>query len=83
MTLLDPPCPPSTHSIEPLVSERQLCKLLNVSLPTIARWRAEGKGPRFILLGVRRLAYRPSDVNAWLAERERTSGVCLLNCATA
>ena len=67
---------PSTHGIEQLISERQLCALLGIGIPTIARWRAVGKGPRFVVLGVRRLAYRPSDVRAWLAERERTSGTC-------
>ena len=82
MSLLDTPPAISSHGIEPLISERQLCELLGIGLPTIARWRTEGKGPRFIVLGVRRLAYRPSDVKAWLAERERVSGMCALNCAT-
>jgi predicted DNA-binding transcriptional regulator AlpA len=83
MSLLDTTSTSSTHGIEPLISERQLCELLGIGLPTIARWRAEGKGPRFIILGVRRLAYRPSDVKSWLAERERVSGMCALNYATA
>ena len=76
MALLEIPSPPSTHGIEPLISERRLCELLGVGLPTIARWRVEGKAPRFIVLGIRRLAYRPSDVKAWLVERERASGLC-------
>ena len=79
MSLLDTPPVTSSHGIEPLISERQLCELLGIGLPTIARWRTEGKGPRFIVLGVRRLAYRPSDVKAWLAERERTAGTCSLD----
>ena len=83
MPQIEIPSPPPTNGIEPLISERRLCELLGIGLPTIARWRAEGRGPRFIVLGVRRLAYRPSDVNAWLAERERVSGMCVLNCATA
>jgi len=81
MALLDTET--STHGIEPLISERQLCELLGIGLPTIARWRSEGKGPRFIVLGVRRLAYRPSDVKAWLIERERASGMCTLDSAAA
>ncbi len=83
MSLLDIPSNPSSHGIEPLISERQLCELLGIGLPTIARWRSEGKGPRFIVLGVRRLAYRPSDVKAWLTERERVSGMCTPNSAVA
>jgi predicted DNA-binding transcriptional regulator AlpA len=83
MTLIEPPSTTSPHGLEPLISERQLCELLGVGLPTIARWRADGLAPRFIVLGVRRLAYRPSDVKAWLVERERASGMCTLNCAAA
>jgi predicted DNA-binding transcriptional regulator AlpA len=67
------------HGIEPLISERQLCELLGVGLPTVARWRTAGKGPRFVVLGVRRLAYRPSDVRTWLAERERAAGTCTMD----
>jgi predicted DNA-binding transcriptional regulator AlpA len=78
MPLLDSPPASIAHGLEPLISERELCALLGVGLPTIARWRAEGTAPRFIVLGVRRLAYRPSDVRAWLAERERVSGMCTL-----
>jgi predicted DNA-binding transcriptional regulator AlpA len=81
MSLLDNPSVSSRHDIEPLISERQLCELLGIGLPTIARWRAAGKGPRFIVLGVRRLAYRPSDVRAWLADRERARGTCSLDSA--
>jgi len=83
MSLIDTHSVPSSHGIEPLISERQLCELLGISLPTIARWRIEGRAPRFVVLGVRRLAYRPSEVKAWLVDRERTSGMCTLDRATA
>ena len=83
MALLDTPSAPPAHGIEPLISERRLCELLGIGLPTIARWRIEGRAPRFVVLGVRRLPYRPSDVKAWLVERERASGMCTLNRATA
>ncbi len=35
---------------------------------TLAHWRSEGRGPRFIKLGSK-VAYRGSDLNSWLAER--------------
>jgi predicted DNA-binding transcriptional regulator AlpA len=82
MSVLDTPSA-SSHGIEPLISERQLCELLGIGLPTIARWRTQGKGPQFVVLGVRRLAYRPSDVKAWLAARERASGMCTLDRSAA
>ena len=83
MSLIDCLSLPSPHGIEPQISERQLCELLGIGQPTIARWRIEGRAPRFVVLGVRRLAYRPSDVKAWLVERERASGLCTLDCAVA
>jgi hypothetical protein len=36
---------------------------------TAQRWRAEGEGPPFVRLGRRRVIYRRSDVEKWLAER--------------
>lgn len=36
---------------------------------TAQRWRAAGGGPAFVRLGKRRIAYRVSDVEAWLAAR--------------
>ena len=35
---------------------------------TLAHWRSEGRGPAFIKLGSR-VAYRGSDLNAWLDTR--------------
>src|SRR5882762_428950 len=62
------------HAVEPLISEKQLQDILGVGFQTLKRWRRAGTGPRYIALGPRRLAYRPSDVNAWLEARQRTSG---------
>ena len=43
--------------------------LLKLGRPsTLAHWRSEGRGPAFIKLGSR-VAYRGSDLNAWLDER--------------
>jgi hypothetical protein len=41
---------------------------LNVATQTLARWRMEQRGPPFYLVGGR-VAYRWSEVEAWLAER--------------
>ena len=35
---------------------------------TLAHWRSEGRGPRFVKLGAK-VAYRGSDLNEWLASR--------------
>ncbi len=61
-------------SFDPLLNEKQLCSWLGVGQATLSRWRYAGTGPRFVHLGPRRLAYRKSEVERWLAERERESG---------
>ena len=33
---------------------------------TLAHWRSEGRGPAFIRIGGKRVAYRGSDLNKWL-----------------
>ena len=35
---------------------------------TLAHWRSQGRGPAFIKIGAR-VAYRGSDLNAWLEQR--------------
>lgn len=37
-----------------------------VSIPTLARWRSEGYGPRFHRVGLRRIRYRVRDLDAWI-----------------
>lgn len=46
----------------------QLC----VTQGTLAKWRLNGSGPRYIRVG-RRIAYDPADIAAWLNVRRVTS----------
>jgi hypothetical protein len=41
---------------------------LRVAPQTLARWRCEGNGPAYILMG-RRIVYRPEDLDTWVAGR--------------
>jgi len=66
----------AVHGIEPLLTEAQVAKLIGVSLASLARWRQLGTAPHFIVLGPRRIAFKPSAVLAWLEARTRTEGVC-------
>ena len=54
--------------IESLLNERQLSKLIGVSVGTLRFWRGAGKGPRFRKVG-QLVRYAPSDVQAWLNSR--------------
>ncbi len=69
---LDPPV--ADYGVEQLIPEREFCRLLCISPETAKRLRVRGLGPKFVVLCDRRLAYRPSDVRAWLAQRERSAG---------
>ena len=58
----------SDHSLEILIDEKELARLIRVSIPTLRYWRSEGKGPRFRKVG-QLVRYAPSDVSAWLNSR--------------
>jgi predicted DNA-binding transcriptional regulator AlpA len=60
---------------EQLITEQELCKRLGIGAATAQRMRYEGWGPRFIVLGPRRVAYRPSAIAEWLTAREVQRGV--------
>jgi predicted DNA-binding transcriptional regulator AlpA len=65
--------------VDNLLTERDLAVYLGLSLPTLQRMRAAGTGPQFVQLSQRRIAYRRSAVDAWLAGRttDRIGGVDL------
>lgn len=58
------------HILSDYLTDTQLADELNVSPRTIARWRSLREGPPLTRLG-RRILYRRSAVEAWLAELER------------
>ena len=53
-----------------LLAPDQVAALLRVSLRTVSRWQALGKGPRRIKIGQRTL-YRASAVKRWLEQNEQ------------
>ena len=46
----------------------ELSSRIGISVQTLARWRCEGRGPGYIKIGSRRVAYPAEAVNAWLQE---------------
>lgn len=56
-----------------LATRRQVAEYTQTSVPTLARWAAEQKGPRFIRLGTV-VRYRREDVLAWIAEAFAEAG---------
>jgi predicted DNA-binding transcriptional regulator AlpA len=59
----------TSEILDPLLTEKELSTWLGLSLPSLQRMRSNGTGPRYIQLSARRLSYRKSDVEAWLAAR--------------
>jgi predicted DNA-binding transcriptional regulator AlpA len=51
---------------EELMTEEQVAKLLLISLSSVKRLRASGKGPRYIRVSKRVVRYKRRDVLAWM-----------------
>jgi hypothetical protein len=55
-----------------IVSQKEAAGILQCSVPTLSRWRVEGKGPRFLKMGASgtraRVRYRVSDLKEFLID---------------
>lgn len=48
-----------------LSTRKEIAEVTQFSIPTLARWSVEGKGPRSVRIG-RAIRYRKQDVLEWL-----------------
>jgi predicted DNA-binding transcriptional regulator AlpA len=48
-----------------LIDTPALAKKLGIQANTLEKWRVRGEGPTYVKIG-RRIAYHPTDVEAWL-----------------
>ena len=55
-----------------LIPSSQAPSYLGIARQTLARWRCEGGGPKFVKLG-RLVFYRAGDLRTWINERTCTS----------
>lgn len=55
-----------------LLTPREAAALLRLHPQTLAALRVNGRGPRFFT-ATRRVLYRRSEIERWLAEHERAS----------
>jgi len=51
-----------------LMDERELARVLKISVASTRRWRLLRQGPKFLKIGAA-VRYRPEDVTAWLESR--------------
>lgn len=58
--------------MDQLISAEEAAKHLNISKSTLAKMRLSGASPRYVKIG-RRVAYRPSDLERWIASQSFNS----------
>ena len=58
-----------------LIRRADLPRYLPIAAQTAARWSCEGKGPRFIKVGRRLVAYRAGDLREWLRSQVRENTI--------
>ena len=53
----------------------EAARYLTLSVSSLTKWRlsADADGPPFVKLGLRSVAYRKADLDAWIAARVRRS----------
>jgi predicted DNA-binding transcriptional regulator AlpA len=54
---------------EEYLSDHSFCGMLEITPRTSRSWRRDGISPPYIRLGLRRILYKKSDVEAWLARQ--------------
>ncbi len=55
--------------ISELLTQQAMLDEYHIPIRTQERMRADGSGPVYVRLGARRIAYRRSDIEAWLATK--------------
>ena len=55
--------------LSPIATAKALC----ISIKTLEAMRLRGNGPKWVKVSSRRIAYRPSDVQAWIDDRVYSS----------
>lgn len=56
-----------------LLSTNEAADYLGLHPTTLATWRTQGRGPRFVKVGSRNVRYRANEIERWLDENQRDS----------
>ena len=54
------------ETLEQLLTERDVARILRISIASCRRWRVSNHGPKFLKLSTS-VRYRPDDLVAWIA----------------
>lgn len=52
--------------LDPLLDEKQVARILRVSVALTRRWRRTGEGPTWIRVGRQLVRYRPEDIRGYI-----------------
>ena len=61
------------HTEKLLLTEAEAARTLGFTPRFLQERRYRGGGPKFVRVSARAIRYRPEDLQAWAAERVRTS----------
>jgi predicted DNA-binding transcriptional regulator AlpA len=53
----------------PVVTGKQLCEILDISMATLGRWRKTGAIPQPVRCGRRLLRWRLAEIEKWLEQQ--------------
>lgn len=62
----------STHSVE-FLTTAEVSALTGIPAGTWRYWRSTGQGPASFNMGAKRVVYRRSEIDRWIAEQEATT----------
>jgi predicted DNA-binding transcriptional regulator AlpA len=65
--LLNSEATPQQHC-NPLLTEKDVGHLLNLTPSCLQAWRLKGDGPPFIRISAKCIRYRPADVETWIED---------------
>ena len=55
-------------AIEGLLNEKDVTRVIGLSMASVRRWRLLRQGPRYLKIGAA-VRYKPEDISAWLESR--------------
>ena len=60
-------------AIEGLLNEKDVTRVIGLSMASVRRWRLLRQGPRYLKIGAA-VRYKPEDISAWLESRPSGGG---------
>ncbi len=61
------------NSAEALIDEREVARVMSMSLASVRRWRIVGQGPKYLKIGSS-VRYKSEDVRAFIESRPQRGG---------